>query len=144
MPILTLMNPSISPPNYWYPPLIKWFKTKPTYPHLLAPPFYRFDVKYQPLLLNKPPPIWIKIGKSSKTGQEKKSFISTFACFLLLLPKFNFWKGEWTLGYGFTEIWDVLNIFLFSKILSLKLFGNSWGNSYTKSEILDIMFCFTC
>ena len=23
MPILTLMNPSISPPNYWYPPLIK-------------------------------------------------------------------------------------------------------------------------
>ena len=28
--------------------------------------------------------------KSSKSGQDKKSLISTFACFQLLSPKFNF------------------------------------------------------
>ena len=28
--------------------------------------------------------------------------------------------------------------------MSLKPFGNSWGNLYTKFAILDIKFCFTC
>ena len=42
-----------------------------------------------------------------------------------------------------TQIWDFLDISLFPKILSLKLFGNSWGNSYTKFAILDINFRFT-
>ena len=45
-----------------------------------------------------------KVEKCSKIGQEKKSLISAFVCFLL--PKFNFWKGDWTLGYVFTQIWD--------------------------------------
>ena len=69
MPILTLMSPTTAPP-----PL---------------PPaqIYRFHVKYQPLLLNKPPPIWNKIWKSSKTGQEKKSLISTFVWFLIAIAK---------------------------------------------------------
>ena len=31
-----------------------------------------------------------------------------------------------------------------AKILSLTLFRNSWGNSYTKFAILDIKFRFTC
>ena len=31
--------------------------------------------------------IWNKIEKSNKTGQEKKSFISTVACFLTAIPK---------------------------------------------------------
>ena len=31
--------------------------------------------------------IWNKIEKSSKTGQEKKSLISTFACFLTGIAK---------------------------------------------------------
>ena len=31
--------------------------------------------------------IWNKKEKSSKTGQEKKSFISTFACFLTAIAK---------------------------------------------------------
>ena len=31
--------------------------------------------------------IWNKIGKSSKTGQDKKSLISTFACFLTAIAK---------------------------------------------------------
>ena len=37
------------------------------------------------------------------------------------------------------------NIFvIFPYFLSLKSFGNSWGNSYTKFAILDITFRFTC
>ena len=88
--------------------------------------------------------IWNKIDKSSKTGQDKKSLTPLSRVFWLLLPKFNFWKGDWALGYVSTQIWDFPNIFLFPKILSLKSFGNSWGSSYTKFAILDITFRFTC
>ena len=42
--------------------------------------------------------IWNKIEKSSKIRQGKKCLISTFACFLTIITKFNFWKGEWALG----------------------------------------------
>ena len=52
--------------------------------------------------------------------------------FWLLLPKFNFWKGDWALGYVSTQIWNFPTISLFPKILSFKLFCNSWGNSDTK------------
>ena len=48
--------------------------------------------------------IWNKIEESSKTGQEKKSVISTFACFLTAIAKFNLWKGDWALGYVSTQI----------------------------------------
>ena len=39
--------------------------------------------------------IWNRIERSSETGHGKKSLISTFACFWLLLPMFNFWGGAW-------------------------------------------------
>ena len=55
--------------------------------------------------------------------------------FWLLLPEFNFWKGDWALGYVSTQIWDFPNISWFPKILSLKSFGNWWGNSCTKFAI---------
>ena len=61
----------------------------------------------------------------------------------MVLPKFNFWKGDFTLGYVSTQILDFPNISLFPEILSLKFFGNSWGNSDTKFGFLDIMFHFT-
>ena len=77
--------------------------------------------------------------KSSKTGQEKKGMVSTFKCFLTAIAKFNFSKGDLSLPYVSTQIWDFLNISSFSKILSLK----SFGNSYTKFPILDITFPFT-
>ena len=48
--------------------------------------------------------------------------------------------GDWVLGYVSTEIWDLRDISLFPKILSLKSFGNSWGNSCTKFAILDTTF----
>ena len=60
------------------------------------------------------------------------------------MPKFNFWKGDWALGYSSILIWDFSNSPAFPKILSLKSFGNSWGNSYTNFIILDIKFRFTC
>ena len=54
--------------------------------------------------------------KSGKTWQEKKSLISTFACFFwLLLRKFNFCKGDWALGYAIPQIWDFPNISLFPR-----------------------------
>ena len=51
-----------------------------------------------------------------------------------------FWGGDWALGYVCAQIWDFPNISLFPRILSLKLFGNS----YTKFALVDITFRFTC
>ena len=79
--------------------------------------------------------------KSSKTKQDKKSFISTSACFLTAIAKVQFLERR--LGI-YTQIWDFLNIFLFPKILSLMSFGNLRSNSYTKFAILDITFPSPC
>ena len=79
-----------------------------------------------------------------KLDRKRNVWYQLLHVFWQLLPKFNLWKEDWALGYVSTQIWDFPNIFLFPKILSLKLFGNSWGNSYTKFAILDITFCFTC
>ena len=84
-----------------------------------------------------------KIEKFSKTGQDKKSLISAFGVFRVLLLKFNFWKENWDLSYASTKILDFLNLSLFPKILSLMSFGNSWGSSDTKFAILDITNPFT-
>ena len=62
-----------------------------------------------------------KIEKSRKTGQDKKSLISIFACFLTAIAKFNFWKGDQALSYVSTQIWDFPNISLFPKILKSKV-----------------------
>ena len=43
-----------------------------------------------------------------------------------------------------TQIWDFVNISLFPKVLSLKSFDKSWGNSHPKCAIIDITFRFTC
>ena len=49
--------------------------------------------------------------------------------FLLLLTKFSFWQEDLALGYYSMKFEDFLDISLFPKILSLRSFGNSWGNS---------------
>ena len=84
---------------------------------------------------------WRNPVKLDRTG---KVWYLLLRVFWVLLPEFNFWGGDWALGYVCTQIWDFPNISLFSKILSLKSFGNSWGSSYTKFSILDITFRFTC
>ena len=70
--------------------------------------------------------IWDKIEKSSKTGRTRKVWYLVLRVFWLLLSKFNFWKEDWALGYVSIQIWDFPSISLLPKILSLKLFGNSW------------------
>ena len=85
-----------------------------------------------------------KLRNPVKLYRTRKVWYLLFRVFWLLLPKFNFWKGDWVLGYVSTQIWDFPNISLFPKILSVKSFGNSWDNSYTKFAILDITFRFTC
>ena len=89
--------------------------------------------------------IWKKLEKFSKTGQEKKSLISTFARFFecyyqSLISEME--TGHWALCLH--QIWDFFNISLFPKILSLKSFRNLWGNSYTKFATLGITFRFAC
>ena len=80
----------------------------------------------------------------AKLDRTRKVWYLLLHVFWLLLPKFNFCRGDGALGYVSTQIWDAPNISLFPKILSLKSFGNSWGNLYTKFSILDITFRFTC
>ena len=47
--------------------------------------------------------IWNKVERSGKTGQEKKSLLSIFASFLLLLSMPNFMNEDWPLGYLSTQ-----------------------------------------
>ena len=61
--------------------------------------------------------IWNKKEKSSKTGQDKKSLVSTFACILIAIAKVKFL--EWGLGTG-QCLHPNLRLSLFPKILSLK------------------------
>ena len=53
-----------------------------------------------------------------KSGQPK-SFDNCFHIFLLLLPKFNFWKGELALGYASNQISDFSDISYFFKVLRI-------------------------
>ena len=59
------------------------------------------------------------------------------------LPKYNFCIGNWAPGYVSTKSWNFSNVFYFAKIVSLKLFGSSWGNSYAEFVIPYIKSCFT-
>ena len=77
-----------------------------------------------------------------KMDRARKVFLF-LRVFWRLLPKFSFPKGDWALGYVSAQVWDFLNISLFPKLLSLKLVGNSWGNSYSKFAILNMTFRFT-
>ena len=67
--------------------------------------------------------IWNKIEKSSKTGPEKKSLISTFGCFLTAIAKVKSLERRLD-----TRLYPHPNL-RFSQVLSFKLFGNSWSNS---------------
>ena len=97
---------------------------------------------YQRKIMNRKKKVFeTKQRNPVKLDRTRKVWYLLLRVFWLLLPKFNFWKGNW--AYVSTQIWDFPNISLFRKILSLKSFGNSWGNSYTKFAILDIMFRFT-
>ena len=63
-----------------------------------------------------------------------------FSSFLLVSRKSLFWDEDWTLGYNSREFWDFPDLSKFPKILSLKLFGNS----YILSLLVIIALRFTC
>ena len=67
--------------------------------------------------------------------QEKFLFFSSF---LPVSKKIRVWREGWTLGYNSMRFWDFLDLFEFSKILSLNSFGNSWGNSYIPCLLLAV------
>ena len=51
--------------------------------------------------------IWSKVKKFSKNWHNYRKLCYLFwRTSLLLLPKFNFWKGDFTLGYVSNLIWD--------------------------------------
>ena len=58
--------------------------------------------------------------------------------------KFSFWRGDWALGYHSVKFRHFPNISVFSKILSLISFSNSWGNSYIQCLSVIMVHCFTC
>ena len=86
------------------------------------------------------------IMQRSPVKMDKTSKI----CYLILrvfwqvLSKFDFWKENRVLGCVSTQNFNFSNPSWFLKILNLKWFFNSWGNSCTKFVILDIKYRFTC
>ena len=107
-----------------------------------------------PMLIYNPlQKIMGKIKKPNEVRQYQKfwylflyilapvSKIDLFYTYFIYLYFFiYFW--DWTLCWVPMQFWDFANISVFLKIL--KLFGNSWCNSYIKFLVLDIKFRFTC
>ena len=65
--------------------------------------------------------------------------LHSISCVVVLvpqIPKIYFCKREWILGQVPMQFWDFSYNSLFPKILSLKLFGNLWGNSNARFLIL--------
>ena len=65
--------------------------------------------------------------------------LHSISCVVVLvpqIPKIYFCKREWILGQVPMHFWDFSYNSLFPKILSLKLFGNLWGNSNARFLIL--------
>ena len=73
--------------------------------------------------------------KSSRIGQEQKAFLSAKTKVLFL--------ERVALGSIFTQFGHFPNISQFSKIVSLKSFGKSWGNLYTTFFMQNIKYRFT-
>ena len=82
--------------------------------------------------------VWDKLY-TSEIANYGKSSISIFPKFLLALIKFSFWEEDWAPGYNSIQFWYFLDTSLFPKILSLKKFGNSRGNSYIPCLLMIII-----
>ena len=80
--------------------------------------------------------------RNSEIRESFDFYLSAF--FLLESTKFLFWEEDSALGYNSMKFWDFPNLSKFPKILSLKSFGNSWGNLYEPFLLLTIALRFTC
>ena len=61
--------------------------------------------------------------------REKVNFYFS-GVFLLVLKKFSVREEDRTLDYHSMKFWGFPDVFKFLKIVSLKLFGKLWGDSY--------------
>ena len=66
--------------------------------------------------------IWGGMESPVKLDGARKVWYLLLRVFWLLLPGFNFWRGDWALGYVSSQIWDFPNMSLFPKILILFFF----------------------
>ena len=73
--------------------------------------------------------------KQSEEIKENWRATENLRNFWRLSPKCYFWKAGWELGSVSIQFRDFENMFWYPKILSLKSFGNSWSNSYTRGEL---------
>ena len=89
----------------------------------------------QPTILCKV--FWVKLRNQAKLGNNEKLWCLFLSIFWAPVSKFYFCRGDWTLGYAPMQFWDLTSISLSPKILSLKLLGKSWDNSYLRFLILD-------
>ena len=72
-----------------------------------------------------------KFTKLSKISFFMECFTNDFLRFFTeKTSKFGFQVGGWVLAITCRHVRDFLEISSFPKILSVKSFGNSWGNSY--------------
>ena len=86
---------------------------------------------------------WTKYLAKSKEWNEtldkiKKLWYLLLLNFWPLFPKTCLCTRDWVLSCVPTQLWDILDISSFSKILSPNSCGNSRGNSETKFVALDI------
>ena len=87
---------------------------------------------------------WGKLRNQAKLDKTKDFDICFCIFFVSAIAKIYFCREDWTLGCPM-QFWDFLNkIFLFSKMLSLKSFGNSWGiykDFYTRYQVPFYLLC---
>ena len=88
--------------------------------------------------------IWDKLWFSCEIALSGKVQYLFFSSFWLVLEHIWFWRQDWAPVYYSNTFPDFPDFSLFPKIVSLKSFSNSRGNSYTPCLLLIIAFYFTC
>ena len=82
---------------------------------------------------------YVKYVFMRTTGKVQFLFLRRF---VLVLTKFSVQEEDWALGNNSMNFRDFSGICQFPKILTLKSFGNSWGNSYIPCLLLIITLRF--
>ena len=83
--------------------------------------FYIFKIIY-----NHSQNIWDQLKFSCEIAHYRNSLFSVFQEVSATINKFSFWREDWLLGYHSMKFRHFPDICWFPKMLSLKLFGNSY------------------
>ena len=87
---------------------------------------------------------WEKLRNQAKLDKNEKFWYLFWRIFRGPVPKIYFCGGDWALCCVLMEFWDFANVSLLPTTLSVKSYGELFGNSYIRFLILDITFQFTC